>query len=465
MRPVLACLAALVWVLAWAPAAQSASCPWVADCRTLTVPLDRTGAVPGRVALRYALGERRSRVTAPLVMLTGGPGQAGVLFAEDWEFLFDLDSTGRTIVTLDVRGTGASGLLRCPAFERALARSDMASAGGCGASLGPRRAFYRSSDSADDLEALRRRLGVPRIAIYAVSYGTRIAVEYARRYPDRTDRVVLDSPVDDASDPFLGETFEAIPRVLRTLCRQSCPGGGAAPVADVQRLAERARATPMTVKTSRGRVRIDEDALLNTLVTGDLDPDELMRPFPGAVRAALAGRPGALARLVRTAELLNGPDTVEAFSPALFAATICEEAPVAWDRAAAPAERRAQALTALAARPAAAFSPFTSTAALNFSWLSLCGDWPAPTRQLGPEPPAPTPVPVLILSGDLDVRTPREGARRLAARLGNATVVSAPTAGHDVFGAALGSCATRSVAAFLRGRLPACARPPGSRRR
>jgi pimeloyl-ACP methyl ester carboxylesterase len=77
-----------------------------------------------------------------------------------------------------------------------------------------------------------------------------------------------------------------------------------------------------------------------------------------------------------------------------------------------------------------------------------------------PEPPAAPPatsVPVLVLSGELDLRTPTEAAQRLVATLGNATLVAAPRVGHSVYGADLDDCATRSVAAFLRGRLPACA--------
>lgn len=438
-------------------AAATAPCPRDSRCLTVRVPLDRSGAVPGTIALRHAIVRGRDAGAAPLVLLTGGPGQAGVSFTRDWGLLLGLTGVQRTFVTVDVRGSGDSGLLRCPAFERALARTPVAGAGSCGRALGPRRSFYRSSDAAEDLEALRVRLGVPKLALLAVSYGTRIAVEYARRYPDRTDRVILDSAVDDAADAFVGETFEAIPRVIRAVCRRSCPGGGPQPVADLARLARRLRTRSVTV-TVRGRtVRVDEDLLLSTLISSDLIP-ELMRPFPAAVREALAGRPGALARLALAAQELNAIGAIREFSPALYAATLCEEAPLAWDRAAAPEVRRQQALAALAARPDGAFSPFSRDAGRTAGLLPLCEDWPTPSRTAPVEPPAATPVPVLILSGDLDLRTPLEAARRLAARLGNAVVVRAPDVGHSAFGASLTGCATRSVAAFLRGRLPACAR-------
>lgn len=450
----------VIVALAVLPAAAGAAapCPRDSRCLTVRVPVDRTGAVPGTIAMRAAVVRGRDTRAAPLLVLTGGPGQDGVSFTGDWRLLLGLAQVRRTFVTVDVRGSGDSGLLRCPAFERAIARSPLASAGSCGRRLGPRRAFYRSSDAADDLEALRLRLRAPKLAILAISYGTRIAVDYARRYPARTDRIILDSAVSDDTDAFAGETFAAVPRVLRSLCRRSCPGGGPRPVSDLARLAGRLRSRSLVVRAREGRVRLDEDALLTTLVATDLLPDELMAPFPGAVRQALAGRPGALARLARTAERLNTPGRVRDFSPALYAATLCEESPVPWDRAAAPAVRRRQALAALAARPAARFAPFSRRAGVAAGLLPLCEDWPAPDRPVADGRPVATPVPALVLAGTLDLRTPMEAARRLAAALGNAVVVTAPGTGHGVFGADLEGCATRAVAGFLRGRLPACAR-------
>lgn len=444
--------AALFAGAASAPAAAP-SCPRGATCHTVRVPLDRSAAVPGTVGLRAAVVSGRDTDEAPLVLLTGGPGQAGVVYTDQWRLLLGLTGVRRTFVTVDTRGTGRSGLLRCPTFERALARDPLAPAGACGRELGEARSFYRSADSAEDLEALRVKLGAERLALLAVSYGTRVALEYARRHPDRTDRVILDSPVEDAADPFVAETFAALPRVLRALCRASCPGGGPRPDEDLARLVRRVRERPLPI---RGRAPLGEDDVLSVLLAGDLD-SELMRAVPGAVRRALAGRPGELARLQRITEQ-DTAEPVSEFSPALYAATLCEEAPLAWDRAAATGPRRAQALAALDARPGAAFAPFSRRAALDAGLYPLCRDWPAPVRAEAPAAAAASTVPTLILAGELDLRTPLEGARRLAAVLGSATVAVASQVGHSVYGASQRGCATRAVAAFLRGRLLACAR-------
>jgi pimeloyl-ACP methyl ester carboxylesterase len=412
------------------------------------------------VRIRAARIPSRRASRPPLIGLTGGPGQAGVIFASTYEYL--LPTAGRDLVLLDQRGTGASGLLRCPSLEREITGFATA-VGRCGRRLGARRSFYTSADSAEDLEALRIRLGVPRIALYAVSYGTRVAVEYARRHPERVERMILDSAVGiDAPDPLGRETLEAVSRVVRTVCRLGCGGAEEHPVSDIARLVPRLRRAPIRRVLRRGgrtrTVRVGVDDLLGLLVTSDTDP-ELMRSIPPAVRSALAGNGGPLVRLkLGLAGGDAGSDRVSEFSPAVYAATTCEEATLAWDPAASQTARRKQARAALAALPAQDFAPFDRTAGLNFGLLPLCGAWPARQRVAEPAPPLPTTVPTLVLAGELDLRTPLENARRLARALGGRVVVE-PGVGHQVLGADFNGCGGPAIEAFLAKRpLPVCRR-------
>jgi pimeloyl-ACP methyl ester carboxylesterase len=420
------------------------------------VPLDRSGALAGSIRIRAVRIASRRASRPPLIGLTGGPGQAGVIYAGAYDFI--LPRGGRDLVLLDQRGTGASGLLRCPSLEGDVEPASKAVAA-CGLRLGARRSLYTSADSAEDLEALRERLGAPQIALFAVSYGSRVALEYARRYPQHVERMILDSPVaPDAPDPLARETLGAVGRVLRTACRIGCRGAGAHPVTDLRRLVARLRRTPIRRLVRRGsrrvaiRVRVDD--VLGLLLAGDLDPS-LLRAIPPAVRAALAGDNRPLVRL-RLSTAGGGGEPVSDFSPAVYVATTCEEATLAWDPAASPDARRIQARAALDATPAAAIDPFDRPAALSFGLLGLCGRWPARERVVVPAPPLPTTLPTLILSGDLDLRTPLENARRLAAELHGVVVVERG-AGHSVLGFDVDGCATPAVAAFLAGgRLPAC---------
>ena len=86
--------------------------------RTVRVPLDRSGALAGRVDLHVARVARARRRGAFLMYLSGGPGGAGV-----YEMITCCSSCrglprGYTVIGFDQRGTGASGLLRCKELER-----------------------------------------------------------------------------------------------------------------------------------------------------------------------------------------------------------------------------------------------------------------------------------------------------------------------------------------------------------
>jgi pimeloyl-ACP methyl ester carboxylesterase len=455
----LSLLLAAVVALSVAPTAAAAACPAAPEgrCFSLTVPLDRSAGMPGTIRLRATRIASKHPLRAPLIGLTGGPGQAGVAFAMTYDFILPMGN--RDLVMLDQRGTGASGPLRCPRLEGYIPRFARSAANeACARLLGPRRAFYTSADSAEDVEALRIRIGAPQIAFYATSYGTRVAVEYARRYPQRVERMILDSPVPpDAPDSLARETLGAVGRVLLTLCRDGCNGAEAHPVSDLRRLVTRLRRKPIRHVLRgprRATIVLRVDDLVRLLRAGDLQP-EFMRRIPGAVRAALSGNGRPLARL--KLQLGREPRApVEELNPTLSAVTQCEEALLAWDPSASPQVRRLQAQAAIDATPAAALDPFDRPAALSLGLLRLCGRWPARERVVPAAPPLPTTVPTLILSGELDLRTPLEGARRLADALHGQLVVE-PFAGHFALLYGWDGCTRPAVKAFLALRpLPAC---------
>ena len=442
-----------------AAAARAPTCPPLQRirCFSVPVPLDRAGALAGTIRLRAGRIRSRRPSRAPLIGLAGGPGQAGLPLAESYDIV--LPTAGRDLIVFDQRGTGGSGLLRCRRFERRLGKAFTTPAGSCARSLGARRSYYTSADSADDLEALRTRIRADRIALYSVSYGSRVALEYARRYPQHVERMILDSPVAlDGPDSLARETLGAVARVVRAACRSGCGGAAAHPVRDLARLTARLRRSPIRRLVRRAgkrmAVRVDADDVLLLLVTGDLDLD-LLR----AVKAALNGRSAPLVRLELAARAIANAGLVSEFSPALFAATTCEESLFAWDRGADSATRRAQARAAIDATPEKALAPFDRTAAMRAGMLALCEDWPAPKRALVPAPPLPTGIPTLVLSGDLDLRTPLEIARTLASTLPRAQLVVERDVGHGVLGSDPNGCADPAVAAFLARRpLPPCRR-------
>ena len=112
---------------------------------------------------------------------------------------------------------------------------------------------------------------------------------------------------------------------------------------------------------------------------------------------------------------------------------------------------------------AAPCGPFDRTAVLFASSpFQLCARWPtAPAEPLLPDGPFPA-VPTLVLAGEDDLRTPLEGARRIAARIPGATLVAAPETGHSVLSGFPRRCGLRAADDFFAGR---AVRPCVARRR
>jgi pimeloyl-ACP methyl ester carboxylesterase len=134
-----------------------------------------------------------------MFLVAGGPGQ-GSASAFDLSSASNVQSMqymfpGYTLVAFDNRGTGKSALLNCPVLQAttiATVEQYAALARDCAAIIGPQREFYATRDHAEDLEAVRVALGLGRIGLYGVSYGTKLALAYALAHPTNVDRIALD---------------------------------------------------------------------------------------------------------------------------------------------------------------------------------------------------------------------------------------------------------------------------------
>jgi pimeloyl-ACP methyl ester carboxylesterase len=437
--------------VAWQPCPDAVG----ARCAAVTVPLDRTGAVAGTVPLRVA---RLPRPGAPVLMyLSGGPGGAGVM--EMLSVVEGLPELARrfTVVGFDQRGTGRSAVIRCPEMQRDGRVRDTRAAARCAQRLGARRSFYTTPDSVEDMEAIRAAVGAERLTLFGISYGTELALAYARAHPDRVQRLLLDSVVDpDDRDPFGLAGLRAMPRTLAALCPARCRGISADPGADLAALTAALRAAPLRGRfydaAGRGRTRtLEPTGVADLLYDADYAP-WIRAAVPAAVRAALDNRDAApLLRLEALAAPLAAPEPVRIFSAGRYA-TVCEETPLPWDAATPPADRAAVALAQATALGPAAFAPFDAAVAFADE-IALCLEWPAPVRP----PPAPAPaaypaVPALLLQGAEDLRTPPSASAAVAARLPRAQRVVVPGVGHAVVAADPSRCGQRRLLGFLAGR-------------
>jgi pimeloyl-ACP methyl ester carboxylesterase len=428
------------------------------QCARVDVPLDRSGAIPGTISLNVERLAARDTRQGAVFALAGGPGQAAAPLLLDFATSIERALRSRDLIAYDQRGTGKSGLLRCPSLEKPSVGDAGTAVQACAAALGPRRAFYTTSDSVEDMEAVRRVIGVERITIYGTSYGTKLALAYAARYPAHVERLVLDSILPlDGPDPFTRDIIGAVPRVLRTLCaNDACQGIAADPVGDLAALVRRLQTSPIRgpVVGGDGRRRmrrLGRLRLLRILVDGDLDPS-LRAEFPAAVRSALRGDSAPLLRLAHRAALgEEDNEPPKDFSPALFVATSCEDGPLPWQPSAPLLDRWAQAISKAGSLPDSAFYPFDRATGRASDTLRLCAHWPVAGSQPPPAGALPN-VPTLILSGGDDLRTPLEGAMRVAAQIPKATRLVLPGTGHSALLNDLSLCASHAVRLFFEDR-------------
>ncbi len=324
--------------------------------------------------------------------------------------------------------------------------------------------------------------------LYGTSYGTKVALDYAERYPQHVEALVLDSVVPaGGEEPFQITTFQAIPGVLEELCAdRACAGITSNPVTDLARLVALLRRHPLSGSVYDGAghrhsVSMSEVDLLDVLEAGDLNP-ALRALLPAAVRSALRSDPDPLLRLdllaeglipslpaadaaarsvatapatgasARAAAVAAASQDSSELDQALFTTTTCEETPFPWQRFASASTRLSEARSALHGEPAAAFYPFDATTAFYSDLLPICAYWP----DAAPAPPAAGPlpdVPTLLLSGAQDLRTPTANARAVAAQIPDAQLEVVPFTGHSVLGSDLSGCAATAVSTFFGGGL------------
>ena len=449
-----------------APAVARAEIPWAAcptagyDCAHVDVPLDRTGAVAGTVSLAVTRVRAQINPTnSAVVALAGGPGQAALPLAQDFATALAPLVAQRDLLVFDQRGTGLSGALDCQALHQRA--SLIQTTGRCANELGAARAFYRTNDSVEDIEALRVAAGYDKLVLFGVSYGTKVAEAYAAAHPDHVAARVLDSVVlPEGPDPFQRSTLATAPRVLKDLCaNHACASATPDVQGDLRRLAAQLRKKSLRGKvtlTSGRRVSysMDQTGLLDILLAGDLNPT-LRAELPGSMRAALRGDASPLLRLsVRSEGLTTGLQTAGGDSDALFLATTCEEVPFEWTRTAGPDQRGGEITAAANRIPSAQLGPFSPRAALQGGPIPYCLGWPD-ANPVAPAAPGPLPqVPTLVLDGQMDLRTPFEDGSQIAARIPGASVVEVPYTGHSVIGSDQSTCAHDALAAFANGQPP-----------
>ncbi|MET9265867.1 alpha/beta hydrolase [Amycolatopsis sp. NPDC004079] len=217
--PIALAVAALAGVVSAAPASAGplrwGACPGGGQlqCSTVAVPLDYRHPDGRKIdiavsRLSAAKPEKRRGV---LLVNPGGPGLAGLRVPVAQPFPQAVRDS-YDIVGFDPRGIGSSAGLTCGLndADKALAANppyphnpaEVAES----AALAERIAkqctssetadlvpFITTANTARDMDRVREALGEAKISYYGESYGTYLGAVYTTLFPERSDRVVLDS--------------------------------------------------------------------------------------------------------------------------------------------------------------------------------------------------------------------------------------------------------------------------------
>lgn len=389
-----------------------------ARCGTLEVAENR--AHPSRrIGLRVVLLDATAPAprSEPIVFLSGGPGQAVTDSIKRIAGDYAEARKNARLLFVDQRGTGGSNALPCRPF----AADDMRRFFGDGADAeGLRRCReqlerhadltqYTTAAFIDDLEDVRRAIGAARVDLDGGSYGTRVALEYIRRHPDRIRAAVLQGI--NPPDYTLPLPFASAGQRALDLWLDSGGRDIRAKLASVFTSLERAPASvsivnPATQKETTVVVTRDRFAKYLHLL---LLAQPLATRIPPLVDAAAGGDFKPFVELVVAITSQFG-DLI-AYGMQL-SVTCAEDVPFI-DEAAVERDRRETFLRDVRVREA----------------RQACAAWPraeaTPMRE-----PVTAETPVLLLSGERDPVTPPDIAARVAARLPRSRLVVVPGGSH-----------------------------------
>lgn len=380
----------------------------------------------------------------PWVELVGGPGNAATDFArsytEDWR-AFRQD---RDVLLIDQRGTGNSNGLYCA--ELALHRVS---------SLFPRfpnpavrkcrkrlskladLAQYSTLNAARDIETVRQRLDYAQVNLFGSSYGTRLALEYIRQYPDNVRSATLWGVVTpDFRRPlfYARDGQRALDRLIEECladaeCRDAYPDISG----DLAKTLENLKQAPRTIairNPSDGRthkVKMTAAGFAQAVWVALSYPDQAHR-LPEVLSSAASGDFEPFVNL----DVATKPPR-RTYYNAMHLSVAC------------PEETGHIKSEELAAAYHGAFMPLDRA----LEYVQACRAWSLPPSPAELLEPVRSDAPVLIVSGEMDPITPPEWGEAAHRSLANSRHIVVRHLSHESNGLSGADCLDRLFLDFL----------------
>lgn len=411
-------------------------------CGTLQVPEDPAKPSGRKIGLRIAwleAGDKGEPAGDPVFFLAGGPGQAASDYAATIaQALRDVLKTHHVFL-IDQRGTGKSAPLDCPEAlkDRFKDRDDVASIGEyaqlCAAAQKNDPRLFTTTQAVEDLDTVRKALGAQQIDLVGVSYGTRVAQQYAMRYPAQTRAVVLDGvlPNDVVAG---GEFARAFERTL-VLRDKACAADPACRKRYPQDLRTQLETLKQRLSTAPVEVEYRDPA------TGEAKRDRLTSQTVVGLTQMFSYMPQAAALL----PVVIDEAVHERYGPLMALASMGGESM-------AGSMNRGMQWSVICAEDADRYVPNPADAKTALGndmaglFFAACKGWPKGARPGDFPKPLAGNVPVLLMSGELDPVTPPEYAARVAKTLPNSRAVVLRGQGHNVMGI---GCMPKLIGQFI----------------
>lgn len=421
-------------------AAPGASAPVAAQCARVEVPEDRTAPDARRIslALAWVAAATADPAADPVFLLAGGPGQSARDSYPAVAGAFSDILKRRHVILLDQRGTGESNRLACAqdeaestdiSIEHAVEQTRT-----CLTSLSAVAdvRHYTTGDAVADLEAVRLALGVPAINLIGVSYGTRVAQQYMKAYPEAVRSAVLDGVVPNSL--VLGQ--EHARNLEDSLARQfaactqlpACREALGDPMDTFRALAAELAEQPRQVH-------------FRDATTGAPAQGEFGRPALSGLLRMYAYQPAIAATLpLLLSDLAQGHSDAAMAQARMLISSMDE----------AMAQGMGLSVTCSEDADELVPDPADADTVMGDEFVryiqAQCAVWPHGSRAADFREPARGDTPVLLLSGELDPVTPPRYGEEVAAHLPRSRHLVLRGQGHNVIGT---GCTPKLVARFI----------------
>ncbi|WP_078987647.1 alpha/beta hydrolase [Streptomyces sp. XY332] len=431
-----------------------------ARCGTLTVPENRAKPTGKTIKLGVAIVPARSTTPKPdpIVWLAGGPGDDAV-----GEAKMAVDgglNRDRDLILMSQRGTySAEPNVLCPNIDKFNAqavslvydapsteRLHVAATKACRDQLAARGidlGAYNDTESAADYDDLRTALGIKQWNVYAISYGTHLALVSMRLHPDGLRSVALDGilpPSKGGSAMTWSSARQGIDGLFKACadqpaCNERYPNLSATFDKLVRDLEAKPVTTTVTLPGSDKPVKVvlDGGALVNWMTSAT----HVAPQVPIALDELAHGKPQRIAKQYAGGKL--SPQAMGRTAHGLVYGVFCSE----WT----PYESQEQALRG----GQEAFPSFPRSVQAQAPQLTSlrpdCDVWNVPAAAPSIRDATRGDIPTLALSGSFDSQTGADNGPYVARTLSKAKVVTIPYEPHVVF--ATSKCAQEITASFF----------------